>query len=81
MEDVGSRERSNYPVAVSVDDVGDGFEIGAQVTAAVGALRLCGLMEEAIRGLVTALATRPGTRMRALDLMPPVEEALLRAWA
>ena len=80
MEIVGSRERSNYPVAMSVDDLGEGFEIGAQITAAVGARRLCGFMAESIRALVTALAENPGTRIGALEVMPDAEKALLQQW-
>ena len=80
MEVLSSRERSNYPVAIAVDDEGKGFKIGAQITAAVGARRLCGLMAEAVRGLVAALAERPAMRMSALELLPADELALLMQW-
>jgi len=80
MEVLGSRERSNYPVAISVDDEGKGFKIGAQVTAAVGAQRLCSLMTEAIRGLVAALTLSPATRVGTLQVVPADELALLKQW-
>ena len=80
MEVLGSRERSNYPVAISVDDEGKGFKIGAQITAAVGARRLCGLMTEAVRSLVAALALSPATRMSTLQVVPADELALLGQW-
>ncbi|WP_260396971.1 non-ribosomal peptide synthetase [Variovorax sp. KBW07] len=80
VEMVGSRERSNYPLAMSVDDMGEGFDIGAQVTATVGARRVCGFMQEAVRALVTALAARPSQRMSELDVMTGDEKALLHQW-
>ncbi len=80
VEVIGSRERSNYPLALSVDDMGTGFEIGAQVTAAVGARRVCGFMQEAVRALVMALAVHPSQRIAELDVMTGDEKALLRQW-
>ncbi|MET3492989.1 amino acid adenylation domain-containing protein [Variovorax boronicumulans] len=80
VEMIGSRERSNYPLAMSVDDTGESFEIGAQVTATIGARRVCGFMQEAVRALVTALAAHPSKRMSELDTMTGDEKALLRTW-
>ncbi|WPH12564.1 non-ribosomal peptide synthetase [Variovorax paradoxus] len=80
VEMVGSRERSNYPLAMSVDDMGEGFDIGAQVTATVGARRVCGFMQEAVRALVAALAARPSQRMSELDVTTGDEKVLLRQW-
>src|SRR6185436_11491744 len=70
-------ERSNYPLSLSVDDVGDGLVLTAQVEAAVGAERICDFMERALATLVEALERAPDRAMAGLDVLPPAERELL----
>ncbi|WP_284291834.1 non-ribosomal peptide synthetase, partial [Piscinibacter gummiphilus] len=80
MEVLGGEERTNYPVGMSVDDLGDGFVLTGQVSARVGAQRLCGLMARAVESLVQALAERPGARVTELAVLGAEEREQLRAW-
>ncbi len=70
-------ERTNYPLTLSVDDMGDGFGISAQVVAAVEPLRVCALMHGALEGLVEALETAPATPLARVDVLPAAERALV----
>ncbi|GAB3396111.1 hypothetical protein GCM10027514_44320 [Azotobacter armeniacus] len=80
MEALGGEERTNYPLGISVDDLGEGFELVAQVTRSVGAQRLCDYMRAAIEGLVEALAGRPGQLACELQVMSGQERQQLRQW-
>jgi amino acid adenylation domain-containing protein len=80
---VGTRamERSNYPLILSVDDLGDGFSLTAQVHAGVGAARVCALMNTALDGLVEALETAPERPVMHIQVLPEAERRqVLEEW-
>jgi amino acid adenylation domain-containing protein len=78
IEVVSGEERTNYPLTVSVDDLGDGFAVTAQVEASVVApARVCGWLQTAMHGLVTALETAPATPMVRVDVLSSSERAAL----
>src|SRR5687768_5398137 len=56
---IRGEERTNYPVVLSVDDLGEGFSLGAQVAAPADAKRVCRMMHTAMERLVEALETSP----------------------
>jgi len=56
---LGSEERTNYPVTLSVDDLGAQFHLTAQVSHSVGAERLCEMTHRALESLVEALESHP----------------------
>ncbi|HEU0078918.1 MAG TPA: amino acid adenylation domain-containing protein, partial [Longimicrobiaceae bacterium] len=66
-------ERSNYPLTLSVDDLGGGFLLAAQAPASVQPLRVCGLMHAALESLVQALETAPGAALGGLGVLPEGE--------
>ncbi|HEX2077184.1 MAG TPA: amino acid adenylation domain-containing protein, partial [Longimicrobium sp.] len=68
-------ERTNYPLALSVDDLGDGFSLIAQAPASVQPLRVCEMMHAALESLVQALETAPGAALGRLDVLPEAERA------
>jgi amino acid adenylation domain-containing protein len=70
---IHAEERTNYPLALSVDDLGDGFWITAQVQASVGAERVCAMMHTALEGLLEALQTAPGTSVARIEVLPAAE--------
>jgi len=80
-DSTGSQERTNYPFVLSVDDLGEGFALTAQVSGPVEPQRVCALMEGAIGALLQALASQPGQALATLDILPPAErELLLNGW-
>ncbi|KFJ08791.1 D-alanine--poly(phosphoribitol) ligase, subunit 1 [Delftia acidovorans] len=81
MTALGGQERTNYPVTVSIDDLGEGFGIVAQADAALGAERLCGYMAAAVASLVHALESEPGLEAAALDMLDGKEWTQLQAWS
>ena len=75
------QERSNYPVALSVEDFGEGFGLTAQAPASVGPRRVCAMMHRTLEGLVEALEGAPGRAVGALDVLPePERRTLLEEW-
>ena len=55
---------TNYPVTLSIDDLGDGFLLTAQAVAPIEPRRVCEYMRTALEGLVEALESAPETPER-----------------
>ncbi|MFL5540420.1 MAG: non-ribosomal peptide synthetase, partial [Longimicrobiaceae bacterium] len=78
---VGAQERTNYPVALSVDDMGEEFSLTALVAAPAEAERVCRLMHTALERLVDALEATPGRAVGSLDVLPEAERRqVVEAW-
>jgi amino acid adenylation domain-containing protein len=76
-----ARTRNNYPVTLSVGDLGDELRLTALVAASVGAARVCALMHTALASLVAALEEAPEAPLTELEVLPAAERALLLdAW-
>ncbi|MFC5474606.1 amino acid adenylation domain-containing protein, partial [Paraherbaspirillum soli] len=73
IEMLSGEERTNYPLVLAVDDLGQGFRLTAQVAAAVGALRVCDFMQTALERLVVALETTPEQALISVDVLPAAE--------
>ncbi|QIH08992.1 amino acid adenylation domain-containing protein [Pseudomonas sp. BIOMIG1BAC] len=79
VELLGGEERSNYPLSLSVDDLGDGFSLSVLALARIGAQRLGGYMACALEQLVAALEHSPELELGQLSVLPLAErERLLR---
>ncbi|HLL47710.1 MAG TPA: amino acid adenylation domain-containing protein, partial [Longimicrobiaceae bacterium] len=82
MRGIRAEERTNYPLALSVDDLGEGFRLTAQVHASVDPARVCGLVHTALERLVEALESAPATPLDGLDVLPGAERRrLLEEWS
>ncbi len=66
-------ERSNYPIVLSVDDLGEGFSLSAQTLSPAAPERLCALMHTALDNLLDALESAPDTAMRRIGVLPEAE--------
>src|SRR5208282_4791106 len=73
IEALGGEERTNYPLTLSVDDLGEGFVLIAQAEPQIGAERICGFMETVLVHLAGALETAPETPVRSLEVLPEAE--------
>ncbi|HEU0299707.1 MAG TPA: amino acid adenylation domain-containing protein, partial [Longimicrobium sp.] len=74
-------ERTNYPVALTVDDRGEGFGLKAQVPASVGPERVCAMVNRALEGLVEALERTPERPVSRVDVLAAAERAqVLEGW-
>nr|WP_318654561.1 non-ribosomal peptide synthetase [Pseudomonas sp. MWU13-2100] len=77
IESLGGDEWSNYPLSLSIDDLGDAFVLTAQVVAEIGAQRICGYMHAALDSLVEALERRPEMPLHDLSILPLAERRQL----
>ena len=68
-------ERSNYPLSMSVDDLGDGLVLTAQVEGAADPDRVCAQMLTALEQLADGLAA--GLTCREIDVLPEAERMLV----
>ena len=68
-----SRDRTNYPFVLHVDDHGEGFSITAEIVKQVDAARIAGWMREILENLVRALDRAPDTPMRDVETLPQAE--------
>jgi arthrofactin-type cyclic lipopeptide synthetase B len=59
--------RTNYPLTLNVDDLGDGYEVTA--LAQIDAQRVCGYMQTALAGLVDALEHAPHQALNRLPIL------------
>jgi arthrofactin-type cyclic lipopeptide synthetase B len=76
---LGGEERSNYPLTLSVDDLGEGFGLTVLALPQIGAHRLCGYMHSAVEQLVATLESSATTALNRLHIMPAAErDTLLR---
>src|SRR5262249_36501012 len=69
IELLGGEERTNYPLTLSVDDLGDGFDLVAQVRPEIGAERICEFMRTALVHLAEALESSPDKAIRSLEVL------------
>ncbi|MES2936778.1 MAG: amino acid adenylation domain-containing protein [Pseudomonadota bacterium] len=75
-----NEERTNYPLSVDVDDLGDGFSLNAACVAPIDPGRMVGYLELALQQLADALEQAPQRPVGALGLLPDSELAILRQW-
>ncbi|WP_277961739.1 non-ribosomal peptide synthetase [Pseudomonas sp. RIT-To-2] len=76
-----AEERSNYPLTLSVDDLGEAFELTAQAASGLDPARLCGYLQQALANLAEALAQQPSTALDHCSVVPEAErEQLLRTF-
>ncbi|WP_256082158.1 condensation domain-containing protein, partial [Massilia sp. YIM B04103] len=77
---LASTERNNYPLTLSVDDLGEGFHLTVLAQAPAAAQCVGRFMVRALEQLAQALETAPHSALTELDVMPPEEGAQLEAW-
>ncbi|WP_153070789.1 non-ribosomal peptide synthetase, partial [Pseudomonas syringae] len=73
IEVLGGEERTNYPLTLNVDDLGDGFKLTALVAGQADAQRVCAYMQAALESLVEALEHAPQALLHNLSILPEQE--------
>ncbi|WP_426135211.1 amino acid adenylation domain-containing protein [Pseudomonas sp. PWP3-1b2] len=74
---LGAEERTNYPLTVNVDDLGEDFALTVMVDAAIGAHRVAGYLHTALESLADALEQRPDMPLSGLNILPDAERHTL----
>ncbi|MGJ7607440.1 amino acid adenylation domain-containing protein [Variovorax sp. LT1R20] len=78
---IESRDRTNYPFVLHVDDHGESFSVTAEIVERVDAARIAGMVRETLAHLVHALDRAPDTPMHAIESLPAAErEAVLHGF-
>ncbi|HYQ71608.1 MAG TPA: AMP-binding protein, partial [Gammaproteobacteria bacterium] len=76
-----SAERTNYPLALSVDDFGESFGLCVQAREPIDPQRVCGYMHTALEYLMNALEQTPQKAVRSIEVMSESErQQLLYDW-
>ena len=74
-------ERSNYPLAMAVDDFGEEFSLRCQAEQPVDPMRVCLYLQAALEGIADALAADAATPVGSIDVLPSPERAqIVEAW-
>ncbi|MDE1483429.1 amino acid adenylation domain-containing protein [Xenorhabdus bovienii] len=77
MRIIATKERTNYPLTLSVDDLGADFYLTTQAVAGIDPARVIAYLVNAIRGLVDALAHDPQQLILDVPLLPSTERQQL----
>jgi amino acid adenylation domain-containing protein/thioester reductase-like protein len=77
VEMIAVRERTNYPITFSVDDLTDGFSFTVQTDARIDARRVTQYMHSAVESLVQALDQPLPVLALALSILPHSEQLLV----
>jgi amino acid adenylation domain-containing protein len=64
---------TNYPILVSVDDLGEGFALTAQTDLQIDPQRIVGYLSTALQSLLEALEEAPLTPALSLSILPESE--------
>jgi len=73
MKVLNVEERTNYPLVLSIDDLGQDFMLTTQTEAWVGPQRVCEYMDRALKSLTVALESKPGAMLSRLEILPERE--------
>ncbi|MBD2790297.1 amino acid adenylation domain-containing protein, partial [Xenorhabdus sp. DI] len=77
MRVITAQERTNYPITLSVDDLGEGFNLTAHTVANIDPVRVTHYLLTAIRGLIDALVHNPQQRILDIPILPAAERQQL----
>ncbi|MPR05163.1 AMP-binding protein, partial [Pseudomonas sp. MAFF 212408] len=81
MQALGAEERTNYPLTVNLDDLGDDFHITILADVGIGAARVAHYLHAALESLVVALEQTPDAPLQSLGILPATErQHLLHHW-
>ncbi|KAG0210371.1 hypothetical protein BGX31_001927, partial [Mortierella sp. GBA43] len=81
VEHIESREHTNYPLTLSVEDFGTEMGLTVHVVRPLDPDRICGYMQKALQSLADAIIHSPEMAVHKVEVLPTEEqEMLLRTW-
>jgi non-ribosomal peptide synthetase component F len=81
MTNLAGGDRTNYPVGIAIDDLGQAFGLTFKSAFPISPGRLCAMVNRALEQLVEALETHPANPVGQLDILPAAErQKLLVDW-
>ncbi|MCF7697333.1 amino acid adenylation domain-containing protein, partial [Mycetohabitans sp. B2] len=81
VELLSAKERTNYPLTLSVEDFGQTLGLTVQTVTSLDPNRVCGYMQQVLESLAEALETAPEWPVEQLEVLPGEErELLLNTW-
>jgi amino acid adenylation domain-containing protein len=81
IREVMSRDQTNYPFCMAVDDSGDALVLKAQTDSSITAIAVLAMMDTALGSILHALETEPGFIALELPVMPDADVNCLREFA
>ncbi|SNT54475.1 amino acid adenylation domain-containing protein [Streptosporangium subroseum] len=76
-----AHERTNYPVAVNVDDTGDGFAVTVQAASPIDPRSLAALVTTVAEAVVSALESAPSAGLAQVEVLDAAErDRILVRW-
>ena len=73
IEFLGGEDRTNYPLVLSVNDLGDDLGLTAQVVSSIDPASICEYMRATLERLADALGRTPSLPVRELRVLPESE--------
>ncbi|SHM69443.1 amino acid adenylation domain-containing protein [Duganella sacchari] len=70
---IESRDQTNYPFVLHVDDLGEGFRVTTEIVHSLSAERIGGFVLQVLEGLVAALESAADTPMQAIPALSRAE--------
>ncbi len=77
VEQLASRGGTNYPLVLSVDDLGEGFELKVETDPRIDSQRTLAYMRTALGSLIEKLKDSPGAPALSLGVLPEHERRLV----
>ncbi|QJI28340.1 amino acid adenylation domain-containing protein [Pseudomonas sp. ADAK18] len=74
---LSSEERTNYPLTLSVDDLGEDFSLSLLASTQVDPQRVCGYLQTALENLARTLEQAPHTAVNQVSVLPEAERQQL----
>lgn len=74
---VGVRGRTNYPLTINIDDLGEDLRLTALADSVLGAERMTTYLNTALERLAAALQDAPYAPMHTLQILPAREREQL----
>ncbi|PHM66698.1 Amino acid adenylation [Xenorhabdus stockiae] len=77
MRVIAAKEGTNYPITLSVDDLGSDFRLSVHAVAGIDPVRIAHYLQTAITGLVDAMTHHPQQLILHMPILPEIERQQL----